>query len=358
MTLQRRDVLKTATALPIVAMAGCTGVFAGSEQPAYGEDTPRGGADDDDGVFFVHIDASWLRAFDGEEELPYADELPDAVDLDLDSDSPPVDVDPLVAYPTTGLVIGALGLGFGLYPYGFGDVVLEGLDEDAVPENESGNGDADEGTDDVDGSVRIDSVLLVDGVGVFRGAFDARTVVAASDGFEPADERDGFDVYEGTAEGLFGTDGRQFAVKDDVLVTALDEDSDLDSVLDATTGGVDRLGDDDDGGWALTEAGHGHVTIGAWGVEPDEATADEQVDREFVDAADVFADADGLVSSVTLGPEEGNGSIAAVFPEGKTPQRAAVENQVGTSASTRDVEIDGTRVSVTGTWRVAAEDDD
>lgn len=360
MTLQRRDLLKTATALPLVALAGCLDALTGGEQPAFGGDLPRDGADDDAGVFFVHVDAAWLAAFDGEEELPYAEELPDAVDLDPGGDDPPVGVDPLVGYPVAGLVVGAVAVGLGLHPYGFADVVLDGLDGDAVTPDEGGGASTDEGTadGDVDGSVSLDSMLLVDGVGVFRGDFDARTVVAASEGFEPARERDGFDVYEGTGEGLLGTEDHEFAVQDDVLVALLDVESDLDAVLDATTGAVDRLGDDDDGGWALANAGDGHVALGAWGVDPGSSTDDGATDRDVVGTADVFSDAEGLVSSFTFGPEEGRGAIAAAFPEGETPQRAAVENQVGTSATAREVEIDGTRVSVTGTWRVATDDGD
>lgn len=353
MTVQRRDLMKTMAALPLATLAGCTGVLEDGDTPEYARSTPREGADDGDGVFFVHVDAEWLRAFDGEEELPYASELPDAVDIDVDPETPPVDVDPLVAYPTAGLVLGALGIGFGVLPYGFGDVLLDGLDDEVTPED----ADTEETPDaeaDTDRTVRIDSMLLVDGVGVFRGEFDARTLVAAADDFEPVDERGDFDVYEGTDDGFLGTDGLAFAVRDDVLVTLLDEDSDLEAVLASMADETDGLGDTDDGGWALSEAGHGHVTLGLWGDDP-EQTAEDKHDREFVDTEDVFDDADGLVSSFTLGPEEGVGTLAAAFPDGDTPQRAAIENQVGRSASTREIEIEDTRVSVTGIWRVPDE---
>mgnify|MGYP006876417399 CR=1 FL=1 len=83
-----------------------------------------------------------------------------------------------------------------------------------------------------------------------------------------------------------------------------------------------------------------------------------EYDREFVDVDGVFENADGLVSSLTLGPDEGTGTIAAVFPSGETPQRAAIENEVGTSASSRDIEIDDTRVSINGIWRVPDEESD
>lgn len=353
MSLRRRDVLRTATALSFAAIAGCSGVLDSSEPPDYADAIPRDGADGEDGVFFVHLDAEWLRAFDGEEELPYAAELSDSVEVDLDPDTPPVDADPLLAYPTAGLAVGALSLGFGLLPYGFGDVVLSGLDGTVAPDDAGDDQPPEAGTE-VDATVRIDSMLLVDGVGVFRGEFDARTIVSAAGDFEPAGERDGFDVYEGTGDGLVDTEGLAFAVRDGVLVTLLDDGADLGRVLGSIAGGADRLGGIDDGGWALSEAGHGHVTLGVWGVEPAQAAAGDR-DPEFVDTGAVLGDAVGLVSSLTLGPEEGVGTIAAVFPPDETPQRAAIENRIGTSASSREIAIDDTRVSVTGKWRVPDE---
>lgn len=356
MSLRRRDLLKTATALSLATIAGCTGVLDDGESPDYAEAIPRDGSDDDAGVFFVHIDAEWLRAFDGEEELPYAEELSDSVDVDVDPDTPPVAADPLLAYPTAGLVVGTLGIGFGLFPYGFGNVILEGLNETVVPDETDATQTPEEETD-VDATVRIESMLLVDGVGVFRGEFDARTIVADAGDFEPAGERDGFDLYEGTDDSLVGTEGLAFAVRDGVLVTLLDEESALDPVLETITGDGERLADIDDGGWALAEAGHGHVTLGAWGVEPEQSAEGER-DYEFVDTGNVLDGADGLVSSLTLGPDEGVGSLVAVFQPDRTPPRAAIEDQIGTSASTRDIAIDDTRVSITGSWRVPDEGPD
>jgi hypothetical protein len=146
-----------------------------------------------------------------------------------------------------------------------------------------------------------------------------------------------------------------FAVRDDILVTLLDKESNLDAVLDTIAGETERLGEGDDGGWALETAGHGHVTLGAWGIDPEAGdTAGGEADTEqFVESGPVLESATGVVSSLTLGPEEGTASLAAVYPEGETPDRAAIENEIGTSATTRDVSVEGTRVAVDGTWRVA-----
>ena len=358
MNLQRRDVLKATAALPLVTVAGCTGVLGDGEQPAYNESTPRDGANDDAGVFFVHIDAEWLRGYDGEEELPYAEELPDAVDIDIGSDAAPVNVDPLVAYPTAGLLVGTIGLGFGLVPYGFGDRLLEGVGGGDLQEGAADNDtDAATETATAEADLRVDSMLLVDGVGVFRGSFDTNAVVAASEGFEPSEERGDFEVYEGTGEGFLSTEGLAFALRDDTLVTLLDKESSLDTVLDTVAGETERFGEGDDSGWALETAGNGHVTLGAWGVDPEAgAESDGEADTsQFIESGPVLESATGVVSSFTLGPEEGTASLAAVYPEGEAPDRAAVENEIGTSATTRDVSIDGVRVAVDGTWRVAEE---
>jgi hypothetical protein len=358
MDLHRRDVLKATAALPLVTAAGCTGVLDGGETPAYNDSTPKDGANDDAGVFFVHIDAEWLRRYDGEEELPYAEELPDAVDIDIGSDTAPVNVDPLVAYPTAGLLIGSIGLGFGLVPYGFADRLLGPLGEGELPEETADNDtDTSTATPDSGNELRVDSMLLVDGVGVFRGSFDADAVVAASEGFEPGEERGDFEVYEGTGEGFLSTEGLAFAVREDTLVTLLDSESSLDTVLDTIAGETERFGEGDDSGWALETAGNGHVTLGAWGIDPEAgATSDGEADTgQFVESGPVLESATGLVSSFTLGPEEGTASLAAVYPEGEVPDRATIENEIGTSATTRDVSVDGVRVAVDGTWRVAAE---
>lgn len=349
MNLQRRDVMKAAAAVPLASIAGCTDVL-GDDPPAYSETTPRDGADEESGVFFIHIDGTWLREYDGQAELPYADELPDGIDIDPDPETAPVDIDPLVAYPTAGLLGGALAFGLGLWPYGFGDEILasfEELPDEADPDDGQQDGEAD---GEIDGDVRVDSMLFVDGIGVFRGSFDTRTIVAAADDFEPTAERHGFDIYEGTDDGFLGTEGLGFAIQDDFLVVLLDEDSSLDAVLESHAGETDRLSDDDDGGWALAEAGSGHVTLGAWDTDP----TDED-EGGFVGGNEALDDAIGLVSSLTLGPEEGTGALAAVYPEGETPEQAAFENQVGTSASSRELSVDGTRVSVSGVWRVPEE---
>ena len=365
----RRTVLGATGAAAVAALAGCSSVL-GEDPPAYADDMPDA---DGDGVFAVHLDAEWLRTDDG--DRPYAEELPGAVDPSLEIDGTVAEVDPLIGYPIGGLLVASLTVSFGAAPYGFGDELLAPFGDDvpdteAEPEDGSGDdtadgneasggadGDADapadenDGGTDIDESVRIDSILVADGVGVFRGAFDARAVVAASDGFELADERGAFDVYEGTDDGLFGTEGLAFAVADDVVVVSLTDAGDIDAALDIVAGDESGLTGDDDAAWALATAGEGHITLGAWGIDPDEATGETAIEGgESLDAAT------GLVSSLTLGPEAGSATLAAVYPEGDAPERAAHENDIGTSASTRDIDIDGDRLTVEGRWRVPADD--
>lgn len=348
-SVRRREVLGMASTIPLAAIAGCLDVLAGADRHEYANAIPTDGTTDTDGVFFVHVDAEWLRAFDGTEELPYAETFPDAVDFSIDPHSPPVTVDPLLAYPAAAFVAGAVRIGLGLVPYGFGDVILDGVFEDVASDHAD---DPQQAVDepDVDGTVRIDSMLLVDDVGVFRGAFDARTIVGAARDFEPVGERADFDRYEGSDAGVFGTDGLAFAVRDDLLVTLFDDEASLDPVLASIADDADGLGDGDDGGWALEEAGHGHISLGAWGVDPERA-ADGQ-DHEFVATPDVLEDATGVVSSLTLGPDEGVGTMAVRYETEATPQRAVFERQIGTSASARDIDLRDGRAAVAGIWRV------
>ena len=54
--------------------------------------------------------------------------------------------------------------------------------------------------------------------------------------------------------------------------------------------------------------------------------------------------------SLTLEESELSGDMAAAYPENETPDRETVESSVGNTADEREVEIDGQRVAVTGTW--------
>ena len=56
--------------------------------------------------------------------------------------------------------------------------------------------------------------------------------------------------------------------------------------------------------------------------------------------------------SLTLEESELSGDMAAVYPENETPDRETVATTVGNTADEREVEVDDTRVSVTGTWSV------
>lgn len=358
----RRDVLRAGCTVPVIALAGCADVLAvigedGSHP--YHEYIPQDGANDDEGVYFIHIDASWLREYDDEEELPYADQLPGAVSVDFDPTTPIFDVDPMVGYPAAGLGKAALKVIFGLLPYGFADPVFESFGEEALDDVEaSHDGDDvdldDEADNEIDGSVDVDSILVVDGVVVVRGSFDARTIVAASSEFDPAGERHGFDVYEGARDAFPSTVGKSFAVRDDELIALLDEDSDIDAIIDSAAGEIDRVTDDDDGEWMLQTASADGITVGVWGVEPD----DDSENLEFIGTQNLTDDALGFVTSLTLGPEEGVGTFAAPFPQGQVPPESEVWSQIGTSATEREVSIEDNRITVEAVWQSVDEADD
>lgn len=54
--------------------------------------------------------------------------------------------------------------------------------------------------------------------------------------------------------------------------------------------------------------------------------------------------------SLDLAETELTGEMAAVYPEEETPDREEVERHAGNTADEQEVEVDDTRVSVTGTY--------
>lgn len=330
----------------LAAVAGCidlpTSESGQRDRPGYHRYVPARDAGGEQGTFFVTLDMAGLRELEGS-GANFDDAFP--TDLDLQSSDSLEDVDPLLAYPAVGVFAAALGIGFGLVPYGFGDQVLAGFT----------GGDDTESATATETDNRVDTAVLLEGSFVLAGTFDPAVVDESVESFERTDERDGYDIYEGTGDdsSLMDTEGLAFAVSEEAIVALSgSEDGEprprLDRVLDTATGAGDRLSGDGDGDWALRTAGHGEVALGGFGVEPD--GTDGSTGGGDVDIESVFQRADGLVSSLDVESDHATGTIAAVFPEGETPDRESIEAEVGASADGREVEIDGTRVSVAGTW--------
>jgi len=356
---RRREVLRGIAAgglAAVTGLAGCTELPTGgteqAERPSYHTYVPAENADDE-GAFFVALDLARFREL---ESRDLDSHLPESADVDIENGSGLEDADPMLSYPAAGLLVGILGLSFGLVPYGFGTDVASGFASGGVG-GETPTPDGDESTETEDsGPAQVDTAAMLTGALVFEGTFDPEAIGEAAEGFEQTDERDGLTVYEGTdGETMLDTSNLAFAVGETRLVALLNPDdgtdprAELDRVLDVAVGDADRLSENEDADWTLRTAGHGLVAIGGWGVDPDETEA-AQTGAVEVDSA--LESARGLTSSLSVAGEDARTDVAAVFPEGETPDREELESELGTSASDREIEVDGTRVSVTATWPV------
>lgn len=360
---RRRDVLRGIAAgglATVTGLAGCTQLptDAGGEQaerPGYHTYVPAEGSDSE-GAFFIALDFERFRDL---ESRDLESELPANASVDLENGSGFENADPMLAYPAAGLLVGVLGLSFGLVPYGFADDVASGFasgglgGETPTPTPDGGA----QQTEEEEGPAQVDTAVMVDGAFVFEGSFEPAAIGEAAEGFEQTDERDGLAVYEGTeGESLLDTSNLAFAVGEELLVALFGQDdgddprATLDRVLDVAAGDADRMSGDEDADWTLRTAGHGLVAIGGWGVDPEEAGTGQAEGSVQVDS--VLEGARGLVSSLSVPSEEARADIAAVFPEGETPDSEQLEEELGASADTREIETDGTRVSVTATWAV------
>ncbi|PSQ11058.1 hypothetical protein BRC99_06755 [Halobacteriales archaeon QS_7_69_60] len=383
MALQRRKLLATATAVPLAATAGCTDGFGfgddadAGDPPTYARWVPASGPGED-GAGYVYVDWAGINALeDLEESLP--------------GDDPPVEGTPgegsteeaggdlLIVVPGTAAIVAGLGIAFGISVYGIRSLV--GLVDEYVGDSvadDPGDSPAETPTDDGEPDLgSMETTLLTRRAIVLEGSFDLEAVeeAAVDAEFERSGTHRDARIYEGTG-GMLGSDDLAFAAREDALVfglapsdgsspgeTSTEEApreesvrSRVEHLLDAESGDAGRLsGRGDDAGWALGRAGHGHIVIGGWGdVDADSpgdgAFGGPGFDTEEEATPEPLPESDGEVYSLTLEESELSGDMAAVYPENETPDRETVESSVGNTADEREVEIDGQRVAVTGTW--------
>lgn len=358
--LRRRDVLQGLTAVGMASMAsvaGCTGLIPGSEEqrdrPSYYQYVPA--ERNDEGTFFITVDIEQIRDLEAQD---LEGKLPEGASVDFEDPEGLGDADPMVAYPTAGLVVSVFAMAFGLVPYGFGTDLASGFGVTSPSDPGAGTPTETATTETEEPATQVDTMVMLDGAFVFDGTFDSETLTSDIEGFEPAGEWDGFEVYEGVeGESLIDTQNLAFAVAKDVLVALYGDDTDdprgrLDAVLDTVIGDADRLSSSDDPDWALRTAGHGLVTIGGWGVDPDAMDSGSASPEDELQIESVLDGADGVVSSLGVEADQrrARADVAAVYPEDDTPSREAIEDSLGTSAPERTIEIDGTRVAVTASW--------
>ena len=382
MTLRRRKLLTTAAAAPLAATAGCTDGFGFGDDvdtrdvPAYARWVPASGPDED-GAGYVYVDWAAINTLqDLGESLP--------------GDDPPFEGTPgrgstegtggdaLVIVPGTAVVAAGLGIGVGLGVYGIESLV--GLVDEYVDDpvmDDPGDSPAETPTDDGEPDLgSMETTLLTRRAIVLEGSFDLEAVEeAATDAeFERSGTHQDARIYEGTG-GILGSDDLAFAAREDALVFGIapsdgsslgetpteeaprEEDvrSRVERLLNAESGETERLsGRSDDAGWALGRAGHGHVVVGGWGDVDADSPGGGAFEAPGFGTGEAtpepLPESDGEVYSLTLEESELSGDMAAVYPESETPDREPVESSVGNTADGREIEIDGQRVAVTGTW--------
>lgn len=333
----RRDVLGfagTAATLVTAGIAGCTAVdaqvAADDELPEYA----RWLALDDGGLEFVAVDWASLEGY-VEDELA---ELQPGAEPDV---PPEFEADPMIAPASEGLLEAYFFVGLDLAQYGLGRLL---------------EADAFEST--------VEELLLTDDALVVTGTMVRDELAEQLTGEPPLEfirefERTGeigeYEVYE-TVEGDVDDDAA-IAVDDNTLVIVPDEDVDANggepmAILEATVavegGDADRATDESEAfAWLVEAAGDGDVAVGQYG---DRVAATD--DGGLVDLAfgefDGFEDADGVVSSLTVeDTETSTGDFAAIVDD---PDEDALANVLGASADERSIDVDGDRVTATGTW--------
>jgi len=360
----RREVLGGLAGIASMAtLAGCTTLSPGGTGANPLPDYHRyvaGEGSEDEGVFFATIDVDTLREVeDGalQENLPQGSTP--AVEGGVD------EPDPLVAYPVVGLFVAALGVSFGLFPYGFAGQIAEGFSGTALEAGTETPGTGGGGTETAEDATRVDTMVMQSTAIVLEGNFDGAALADAARGFTHDGEYGEYEVYVGGAgESMLDTSDLAFAVDGETLVALVADDrddprADLEGALDVATGDGERLSDDADAEWALRTAGHGFSVLGGWGLDPTEVQPTDEVPDRDVGVESVLDGADGLVSSLAFdgGERATTATVAAVYPEGETPTREQLEADLGATATEREVEVDGTRVSVTATWSVETTTD-
>lgn len=285
----------------------------------------------------------------------------------------------LLLTPLVSAVAFVLLAGFGLLPYGrltqamFADFG-EGADESPH---------------------EVAAGLLVDEAIVFTGAFDTAELGAVS-GFERADERDGFAVYEGVERetSIFDTASLAYAVRDDAVVMAIPPgDGDpfetttptptptptpapgeptygravVDARLDAFSGRVERAVEaDPDFDWVLRAGGGQAFAFASYGgqatdpaVGPDAEPVGPTPTGPLDDQLAVLEDARALANSMSVleGGDRATSALGAVYESAEAvPERERFEALVE-GADTSTVAIEGPRVLVRGAWDDLGLDD-
>ncbi|MXV63604.1 hypothetical protein GS429_16370 [Natronorubrum sp. JWXQ-INN-674] len=319
MILSRRDALR---------LAGATATATVTGPAVVAQDDP----DDDLPAY-----DQWLTLEDGALEFAYLDwgALSEVVQADLEEADPGEEVpseyetDPMVGPVSEAALSTYLFVGLSLGQFRLGRLLEEGAFESTV-----------------DGLLQTPAAFVVTG-DLMPEEIDAQLTAEPEAEFirqfESTDEIAGADVYTP----VDGTDDAAIAVDDDALAVATaaelgsetEPTTALETTVGAAAGDVERATEESEPfEWLLETAGGGDIVVGQYG---------DPSDPEFT--FDGLEDAEGVVSSLTAADAEtATGEFAALVDD---PDEAALEEVIGTSADERDLDIDGDRVTATGTWR-------
>ncbi|AXR79730.1 hypothetical protein [Natrarchaeobaculum sulfurireducens] len=318
MNRSRRDVLEFAAATATVAAFGLAGPSAVSAQD---DDllTYTDWLETDDSLEFVAVD--WASVAEYVTDELEAAQPGEAVPTEYEAD-------PMVAPVSEGMLSAYFVVGLDLAQYGLGGL----LDEDAF----------DTTVEDV---IQTAEMVVLAG-DIQREEIDDRLTAEPELEFvrqlEQTDEVGDDDVYT-------PVEGNDVAigVGDDALVVVDEVDEPtarLERAIEVSAGDDTRAVEASESlEWLVETAGDGDVVVGQYGDRV--ATADALVDMTYAE----LEDAEGIVSSLTVVDEEtSTGEFAAIVDD---PDEVALEDLLGISADEASVDVDGDRVTATGTWR-------
>ncbi|WP_255194436.1 hypothetical protein [Natronobeatus ordinarius] len=272
---------------------------------------------EDDTLEFTVVDWEALEAYveDEFEDVGPDEEVPEEFEDD-----------PMIAPASQGLLSTYFFVALTLAPFGLGRLLEAEAFESTVERLLEGN-EAFVVTGEITGE-EIDEQLTAEPVADFMRQLEVTDAIGEYDVYTPV---------EGDADAAI-------AVGDEALVVAAGADTaddamvTLETAIGAAEGDVDRATDDEEFAWLLETAGDGEVCVGEYG-DLAEPTFD----------FDGLEDAEGVVSSLTVEDEEtSTGDFAAIVDD---PDEATLEAVLGASADERSIDVDGGRVTATGTWR-------
>lgn len=342
--MKRRQFLSTSlVAAGAAATAGCSGTdgLAGGDGPFPSRDVPvsagwvpEASRGTETGTFFAHLDWTALEELEREDE-PRTDDETERL----------LEEAPILGLPMYGGLVAPFAV-FGIMFYPFS--------ADILPEDGR----------EVDG-IATDSMTWTENALVFHGTYDPELFVAQySEGFEQADEREGYTVYVAPEE-------LAYAVSESAVVVAIQPGDDayrpeavVGDALERTLDEVDRVVDTDDGRWLFETTGDAAMAFGVWNVEDFD---DALVPAEEIDAGDepgidlnaggnpVLGDLEGFVTTLVIDAEDGElleteARFSGLYPEDSVPAESMVRDHLVGEDVPHEIALEGNRVHASATF--------